>query len=70
MLYVALFMLSACGEEPPTVPPESSEVIYTVTESEWKANLNLTKSQAQPQLLSCATMGAKCNCFPTIHRNH
>lgn len=52
-------MLSACDKEPPTNPPDTPAVVYTVTENEWEINFNITKSQAQPQaqLLSCATIG-------------
>ena len=56
------FMLSACDKETtPDNPPEAPAVVYTVTESEWEINFNITKApeQAQPQAepLACMAMG-------------
>ena len=49
------FALTACGDNPPEDPPPSA-VVYTVTEAEWKTNLNLTKNETQAQTLSCASL--------------
>ena len=38
-----VFMLSACDNENPSDPPETSAIVYTVTESEWEVNFNITK---------------------------
>ena len=54
------FMLTACDKEPPANQPSNPATVYTVTESEWEINFNITKSQAQPQQvepLSCTTIG-------------
>ncbi len=57
ILAICLFIpcaltLVACGEE----PPEDPEIVYTVTEAEWKTNLNLTRSLTQGQSLSSAPL--------------
>ena len=54
LLLPCAFALTACGENPPEDPPTAT--VYTVTEAEWKTNLNLTKSQVQAQTLSCASL--------------
>lgn len=61
MVIPCVFALTACGKEPPANPPENPAVVYTVTESEWEINFNITKSQTQPQAepLACATMGSQ-----------
>ena len=43
-----IFMLSACTKETPSNPP----TVYTVTESEWETNFNITKHQPKVQTLS------------------
>ncbi|MBQ8749783.1 MAG: hypothetical protein IJZ29_04885 [Clostridia bacterium] len=48
------FALTACGDKPPENPP--TFVVYTVTEAEWKTNLNLTKNETQT--LSCVSLGS------------
>lgn len=64
LLLVICFMLpcavvlTSCGEN----PPESSAIVYTVTESEWEVNFNITKSkttQPQAQTLSCVVESSK-----------
>lgn len=58
LILPCVFMLSACDKEPPATPPENPAVVYTVTESEWEINFNITKVKEQPQAqpLSCAAM--------------
>lgn len=57
------FMLSACGKEPPANSPENPAIVYTVTESEWEINFNITKAPEQAQLqaepLACMAMGGQ-----------
>lgn len=61
LMMPCVFMLSACDEEPPTNPPETPATVYTVTESEWEINFNITKAQTQPQVepVSCVAMGGQ-----------
>lgn len=67
-----VFMLSACDKEhptnPPSNPPESPAVVYTVTESEWEVNFNITKVQTQPQAqpLSCMGIGGQVQLLSNI----
>lgn len=44
-----MFTLFACDDA-----EESSTTVYTVTESEWEVNFNITKTPTQAQPLSCA----------------
>lgn len=51
MLMLGVLALSACDKEQ---SPET--VSYTVTEAEWKTNLNLTRRPIQTQTLSCNSL--------------
>lgn len=55
LLVPCAFIFTACGENPPPEDPPTATV-YTVTEAEWKTNMNLTKNQAETQTLSCASL--------------
>lgn len=44
------FALAACKDNPPDNPPAT--ITYTVSETQWDINFNLTKGQAQGQTLS------------------
>lgn len=49
------FIFAACGEGDPNVPETptpSTETVYTVSESEWEINFNITKVKSQTQTFS------------------
>lgn len=58
LLVPCAFIFTACGDNPPPEDPSDppTTVVYTVSEAEWKTNMNLTKNQAEAQTLACASL--------------
>ena len=63
LMMSCVFALSACGKDPQTTP-----AVYTVTESEWEINFDITKAKTQSQVepLSCMVMENQVQLFSDL----